>query len=38
MLASGKMVVFLLVVSRPWHYTKGQRKGTWEAGVLKGES
>lgn len=26
MLASGKMVVFPLVISRPWNYTKGQRK------------
>lgn len=33
----GKMVAFPLVISRPWHYIRRQRKGTWEAGTLEGE-
>lgn len=35
MLSSGKMVVFPLVISWPWHYTRWQRNGTWEAATLE---
>lgn len=38
MLASGKMVAFPLVLSRLWHCSRRQRKGSWEADTLECES